>query len=388
MKKVLLLILCSVMLLMALHSCAKPEEEPAENPVGSQQNGGPEQNGDYGKAGVFPAGGAFDVAFATFPPETVMMRAQGLEVTWAELFVHLRTMVGNLSDYYDGEPIDWSASWDYDITSAEWVIQYAIDEALFTKALEYGAGLYGVALGEADWALMREENDDIALEWGGEEAFHEMLWEEKGFINLELFEYMKSFSRLSELLLMEIFGAELELMSDEDVGAFVVDDGLIMARHIFLYKPEFGGYDDALGRIEGILFELKAYSGDDFSAFFNDLMHTHSEDAIGLERLPNGYLFRYGDLTPYFYDAAIALDIYELSEVVDGEDGYHIIYRIPLDLDSIPFSYIIDEDYRTLRMLVAFAKFDQIVDGWLNLLELEYTKEFESIDVAVMFKDA
>jgi len=386
MKKTVLLTLCSVILLMALFSCAKPEEAPAEipdeNPVET------EQYADSASADTLPAGTAFDVAFASFPPETVMIRAGDLEVSWAELFVYLRTMVGNLSDYYDGESINWSASWDNEITSAEWVIQYAIEEALFMKALEYGAGLYSVALSEADWTLIREENADTAIEWGGDEAFLRMLWEDKGFVNLELFEYMKSFSRLSELLLMEIYGAELELMSDAEVEAFIIDDGLIMAKHIFLYKPEFGGYDDALDRIEDILLELKAYSGEDFDAFFSELMNMHSEDTIGLDRLPNGYLFKYGDLTPYFYDAAIALDINEFSEAVDGEDGYHIIYRIPLNYDTIPFSYIIEEDYRTLRMLVAFAKFDQIVDDWHGLLEPEYTMELKSIDVAVLFRDA
>lgn len=371
------------MLITALVSCANAAEDPLENPVD------PEQNADSNAAEDTPADSVYDVAFATFPPDTVMIRTKDLgDVTWAEIFVYMRSMVGTLSDYFEDDPVDWSASWDNEISCAEWVLQYAKQEALSMKALEYGAKLHGVALSEDDWAVIREENSSSAADWGGEEKFRKMLWEEKGFKNLELFEYMKSYNRLSELLLMKIFGKELELMTDKDVAEFIADDGFIMAKHIYLVKPEYGGGEDALEKIENILAELNAYRGEDFDAYFDELMNKYSEDTERLDNFPHGFLFQYGDLTQYFYEAASSLEINGLSGIVEGDEGYHIIYRIPLNYDVIPVANFLAEDYRTLRMLVAYEKFGLLLNDWAETLDPEFTAELESIDISEMFKRA
>ncbi|MCL2165301.1 MAG: peptidylprolyl isomerase [Oscillospiraceae bacterium] len=432
MKRTVGLILCAIMLIMAPVSCANTVEEPLTPPSDSEQNGDsnaandthtesandaafssfpqgaegepldslgdPEQKGSYEKADekpadiypevVFSTEDVYEVAFASFPPDTVMLRAGGYDVTWAEIFVYMHSIVGTLSEYYGEEPVNWSAPWDDEFSCAEWVLHYAKLEALYMKAIEYGARLYGVALSEEDWAAIREENQNLAIEWGGEEAFLKRIWEEKGFKSLDLYEYMKSFNRLSELLLNEIYGEELELVSDEDVAEFIANDGFIMAKHIYLIKPDYGGSEDALEKIEGILAELEAYSGEGFDAYFDELMNTYSEDYEGLTNLPFGYLFQSGDLTQYFYDAAAMLDINELSGIVEGEEGYHIIYRIPINYDAMPFANILAEDNRTLRMLVAYAKFDLLLNDWVDALDPKYSEELETIDISEMFKRA
>jgi len=104
--------------------------------------------------------------------------------------------------------------------------------------------------------------------------------------------------------------------------------------------------------------------------------------------LPQGYLFQYGDLTQSFYEYSLNLAINELSVIVEEVDGYHIIYRIPINFDTIPFSNIIEEDFRTLRMLVAFSMFGDFMEDWHNRLNPEFMYELESIDISVLFKDA
>ena len=425
MRKIVVLILCITMVMAALVACAGSKEAPLENAGGSAQNStvqgeegvplenqsgvqqndaartpenppvnppenqsGVQQNGVANLAEAIPGESVYDTAFASFPSDTVMLRAGGIDVTWAEFFVYMRAMVSTLSAYYKDEPIDWSAPWDEKVNCAEWVLQYAKEEALSMKVLEYGAAMHDVALGEDDWALIREENRTLAQEWGGEDEFRKVLWEENGFKSLELFEYMKSYGRLSELLLMKLFGTELELMTDQDAAEFTASDGFIMAKHIFIIKPEYGGGENAQERADDLLAMLNAYQGDDFDTYFNELMNTYSEDTERLESFPQGFLFQYGDLTQTFYETAVTLDINEFYGIVEEEEGYHIIYRIPINYDTIPVSYVLNEDYRTLRILVAYTKFGQMLEEWSAELNPEYTDELKSIDVAVMFKRA
>ena len=387
MKRIIVLILCVIMLMTTLASCKSTEKDPIETPDDTQQSG--DTNTPDVTSDDTPAPGVYDVAFATFPPDTVMIRIEGLnDVTWDEIFVYMRSMVGTLSAYYEDDPVNWAAPWDDEITCAEWVLQYAKREALYNKALEYGAGLNGVSLTVYDWASIDEETYNLMIEWGGEEKYLKMLWEDRGFYSLELFEYLMSFNRLTDLLLTAIYGKEFELMTDEEVEGVIADDGFLMVKHIFIIKPEEDDGGDTYERIEDILAELNAYSGDDFISYFDELMRTYSEDNEGLDKLPDGYLFLYGDLTQYFYDAAMSLEVNELSGVVEGEDGYHIIYRIPINYDAVPFSFAVQEDFRSLRALVASSKFSVLHEGWMNMLEPEFTDELESIDISEMFKRA
>jgi len=377
--------------MMALSSCAKNSEDPLETPDAYDTPG---QNGETNTpvaAPSFPqslAERVYEDAFASFPPGTVMIRTGGRDVTWAELFVFMRSIVGSLSDYFGDDPIDWSALWDDEISCAEWALQTAVGEALVNVALAYGAKLNGVALGEDDRALIRGECRNLIAEWGGEEVFLDMLWERRGYSSLGLFEDMMSFSRLGELLFAEIFGQGLELLTDDELAEFIAGDGFMMAKHIFLAKPENGGSIDAFDTIEDILTQLKAYGGESFETYFDELMCTYSEDVGGLDNFPHGYLFIYGDMTPYFYEAAASLEINELSGIVEGEGGYHVIYRIPINYDVIPFSIARLEDYRSLRALVADAKFGLLHDEWINAQVLEFTDEFKSISIPEMFKRA
>ena len=330
----------------------------------------------------------YDTAFAIYPPDTVMIRTGELEVTWAEIFVYMHSIVSYLSSYYGEDPVDWSAPWDDETSCAEWVLQYAEQEALYNKALDYGAELKGVSLSDDDWAAILEENHNLAMDWGGEEEFLSKIWKENGFYSLELFNYYRGYNRLAELLLMAEYGEELELVTDAEVAEVTANDGFIMVKHIYIIKPEYGGSDDAYDRIEDILARLNAYQGEDFDGYFDELMYAYSEDYDGLERLPDGYLFQYGDMTAYFFDAAVALNINEISGIVDGGDGYHIIYRIPINYDVNPFSFAKQEDYRSLRELVAHSKFSMLCDDWYNMLTPEFTEEFKSIDISTMFKRA
>ena len=385
MKKLIVLILCAFILMIALVACTNTTDDLIidpieEDPVDSELNDTPDETIDT--APFVPIFRVYDEAFATYSPDTVMIRNEGLiDVTWAELFSYMRPAVGALSEFFGDEPVDWYAQWDDELSCAEWVLQYAKDQALFNQAVEFGANLFGITLSEYDLTLIREENIELAMQWGSVEAFLEMLWEHYGIYSHELFDHLNSFIRLSELLIMEIHSE----ITDEEIADLTANDGYIMIKHIYLNKHEYGGFQDASQLIEDILERVKTYNGEDFETFFDELIKMYSDDIQANELLSHGYLFRYGDVSQYFFEAAASLEINEFSGIIDSGEGYHIMYRIPINYDAIPFSFIAQNDHRSLRSLVAHSRFNVLHEEWFNMLKPEFTDEFYSIDIRELF---
>ena len=119
------------------------------------------------------------------------------------------------------------------------------------------------------------------------------------------------------------------------------EDGYMMAKHILMRTSVYDESGNATAmtdaekaqvkeKMEDMLKQLKAYTGDDFDAFFDQLMNQYSEDNSGLAAFPNGYLFQDGNMVSPFEEATKALQIGQFGqELVETEFGYHIIYRIP-----------------------------------------------------------
>lgn len=85
--------------------------------------------------------------------------------------------------------------------------------------------------------------------------------------------------------------------------------------------------DAAKAEIENLL--LQARGGADFKA----LMAEYSEDP-GKEQSPDGYVFAEGEMVTEFYEGTLALPENGISDVIESGYGYHIIKRLPLDLEA------------------------------------------------------
>jgi len=347
----------------------------------------------------------YEAAFAAFAPDTIMVTAGEFTVTWAELFFYIRGNINGVFSYF-GELPDWAEEISDGLRFDEFLLTSSVADTLEFKVVEYGAALMDVALSEEDARNVKDYFESLAESYGGEEEFLRMIWEEDGCSSRELFEHLVSLSRLVDVIFNELYGKDGELLSDDTLAGYVSEDGYIMAKHILLRHPdedsdevseEAGDEDidednaeesDTLrDKIDNIWILLSEYDGDDFDAFFDELMFEHSEDT-GLEANPGGYLFQAGDMVVEFYNAAVELEIGQFSEVVESDFGYHIIYRIPVNFDVTPGSGYRNNDYRTLREVVMMEMFSITFEIWRSSLEIEYTDEFESIALSEIFSVA
>jgi len=386
-KKLIAIILCLVFAFSALAACSDPEIEYPYDPdnVIPEDDGFNEPDIDFNHNHDSQGYIDFQAAMAAFPPNTVMVRAGDLELTWAELFVFLFRTTNDLLSY--GVPINWSDPFELDDTLADVVLRFSTDEAISFLSFEYGANAINFQLSDEDNERFNTDLEGLIESYNGKDALEASLNENSGFYNFELFEKLFLAEYIINLLISELYGTEASDFPDEKVAVFAQEHNFMMAMHILRLKTDDADADP-FGEAEDILKQLNDKVGSrNFDEFFKELMNEHSEDG-GLMSYPNGYLFLHGDMVPEFSDAAAALDIGEISDIVETTYGYHIIMRIPIDYDVIPSGFSREGIMRTLRQVAALEDFDSIQEEWLREMTaiLEFTPEFHSIDLATIFK--
>ena len=368
-KKIIAIAACAV-LLFAIAGCGgNANDQDVGNPDGHDHRHN-EHNIDY------------DAAFAAFEPDTVMISASGIEVSWAELFMYIYGSINMVFSQMGAIP-EWDEENQSGLTFGELLVTNAVEEILHERTIGYGARLLGVTLSEEHDETVREYFDSLAEMYGGEETFLELLWEADGCCSRELFEEIVKISILMNVVAVELYGENGEKISDDEFAEFAENGGYIMAKHILLRHSDEDG-DAKRDEAEEILSQLRDYSDEDFEAFFDELMFEHSEDT-GLEENPYGYLFQAGDMLQEFYDASVALDIGDLSEIVETSFGYHIIYRIPVNYDVTPAAGYAANDMSTLKVVLIAKMFGSVAAGWRSELVPEYSDAFNSIDMAEIF---
>ncbi|MDR3277591.1 MAG: peptidylprolyl isomerase [Oscillospiraceae bacterium] len=335
----------------------------------------------------------------TFSDGTVMFTVGGYDVTWDEYYFYLSGIIGYLEETY-GEFPDLSVPKKDDpesegLSQRDYVLSSALDEATTYGAIEYGAKELGVALTDEDRAEIAFDRERAEENNGGHDAFVALLAEnglgETVYTRLSELEYLQN------RCISSMFGDGGANLTDAELAEYTAEDDYLMAKHILLLTSvaEADGTSTPMTEEEtaatlenarALSAQLDAYTGNDFDAFFDELMNANSEDAGGLALNPNGYLFQSGDMVTEFEEGTRALEIGGHSGVVATDYGYHIIYRRPVDYDAVPAAVTRAGGNDTLRAVVAQEMYSALRDGWIAEMEVVYGKAYKSFDVAKVFK--
>ena len=218
---------------------------------------------------------------------------------------------------------------------------------------------------------------------GGPEEFLVVLRENHGFYDFEVFfEIVMMTESLVEAIMRDLYGDFGMNLPDEVVTEFAQSHEFMMAKHILVMSAD---NENARDEIDEIYNRLRPRANDaDFENFFSLMMLEYSEDPGSLAN-PEGYLFQPWDMVEPFSIATMQLLPGEMSDVVETSHGYHIILRIPIDLEAVPISLRGHGIMNTIRQLAATYDFEQLATQWREQMNPEFSELYNSIDLANVF---
>ena len=400
-KKWLALALCLILALSALTGCAgsaaktetapEPEAEPAAAPeteAGVEEEPAEEEDlyGDILRQ--------LNDARAGIDADTVICTIDGQEMTWGEMFYFLSGDLLDVVYYLGGLPEDYTVQLDDEMTMGDYFTRSMLSQAKYYAVANSRAAERGVTLSEEAETAIADYWDQIVANYGSEEQA--MTAMEEAFLDRELLDFFLRSNELMAALKTDMYGADGENLTDEEILAWAEEQGYIRTKHIlyYFYNEDGTPMDDEgkaaqRDRAEATLAELQALAEDAqaLETRFDEIMNADSGDAGGLSGFPQGYTFTAGTMVSEFENAAFALDDYALSEVVETSYGYHIILRLPMISDGMTM----DQDsgtgaYMTLRQTAANELFNLKLTDWINSAQVEWADPaYENMDLNALF---
>lgn len=299
--------------------------------------------------------------------DTEFLTVDGQPVTAEELLYWAIYDCDYLAAYYYGgaENMTWDQTFSGDQTLDQYILSDAQSTAKLYRLLETHAAEDGVALTEEDKATLQSERVDGQVEeLGGEQEFKDWLSQ----IGLSFDAYYKLNS------VQYLYQNYLSTISDEEIDQFIEDNEYYRVKHILISTQDDEGNalsDEekaaAKQKAEDLLAQLRA--SDDPLTLFDELMKENSEDP-GLSSYPDGYIAAPGDMVEPFEKASLALEENEISDVVESENGYHIILRLDADTADTRGSY-----------------FDTVLDGWMNDAIVVESEAYQTFDLESFYNN-
>jgi len=278
-------------------------------------------------------------------------------------------------------------SWDGQIEgtpSKEYLKNDALETSKLYAVIQNKADEAGLSVTEEDYAEMDADQAEAEAQlnmYGSsfQEYLDSQCISEEGFRRLNGVAYLVAD-------LMDSMGDELA-PDDAKMEAFLDEVGYYNVKHILLstrHANEDGTYTDytdeekaaVLTEAQGYVSELRALPADQVEARFDEIMNERSDDTRNAETgelyYPDGYLTLSGQMVAEFEEAALGLELGEVSDPVETLYGYHIILR--LDADT--------EDTRSVYPDWALSK---QLEEWTAAAEVEVTPEYDALDPKAVY---
>ena len=216
---------------------------------------------------------------------------------------------------------------DYSWTNEEneAVMSSTLEYIVLNKALFDLAEGYGITVEENDIADIEKTIADMRAQYGTEEEYLEVL--ASNYITPEYYyELLKSTVVQEKLsILLTENGGVFDYSEDETIAAVCED--YVCVRYIRLDFDEEGSSEkkDAIAE-----YASQIKNKDDLITYIN----IYSDD-VTMKNNPDGVYLTVGQGEDTLYNAVLELEIGEISPVIQGDMGYYIAIRQPMDIDYI-----------------------------------------------------
>lgn len=232
---------------------------------------------------------------------------------------------------------------------------------------------YGIDLTKGDIAdEVQSEMDDILKNTFGDDRKAYIRSLNEDYLTDR---YVRQYIGAEEFLATEIILAMLEKGeiddSEETANRVIRSDDMIRTVQVFLDKSDAANTRELA---ESIHAEIAAAENDDarYDAMRRAIAGKYNDDFADVG---NGYYFLRGEMDTAYEKAAFKLANYEVSGVVETEDGYYIIMRLPKSEEYIT------SHYQELKEKSYIVQLNQKVDERFAGMHLEMTKFGASLDV-------
>ena len=188
----------------------------------------------------------------------------------------------------------------------------------------------------------------------------------ENFMTEKVFRFVASVDELEKQLFMKMTCEDGELfMSEEDEKKIIEGDEYI--RILQIYISADNGETAENNKKTAELVHKKAKTGENFDS----LIGKYSSDFY---MTSDGYYINHGYWSREMEEAAYALSIGEISDIIELSDGFHILKRLEKDSEYLTKNHdALIEQYQTSR-------FYDIVDEKEAALSVSETERFSDID--------
>lgn len=239
--------------------------------------------------------------------------------------------------------------------------------ALNRAVVEYAAK-QGILLSEVDQDEVESNINSSIEEAGGRVEFKQALAD--AYMTQRLFKIMAEHELLEKMLNEKIFINDGEFSFTEDEMQDIVNSEYVCIRYLQLDK-DTNGTTTNKDRAYELLQRIK--NGENFG----ELVNEYGRDST-MRNNPDGRYFTRGMVDTKIEEASYALKIGETSDVVEGENGYFIIKRQPINKEFVNKN--IDNIIYHHQEKLFSEKLTAIVDTF----EIAYGDVYEDISVFSM----
>lgn len=261
--------------------------------------------------------------------------------------------------------------------SAYW--QNGDREALEKNVLDVIKRSYAIEAMAKDFGV-ELDNDDKEYIQSYISSFKKSFETEEEYLAALENEYMSEWYFKRAVSVNTLWQKLYDYVTDMSSGVILTDDAALAEdvrsnfyRAVYIYICNDEEDDAAQNRTAAETAAQRAENGEDFSV----LVEEYNEDAK-MDENPDGRYFTSGELLSFFEEAVKALDLNETSGVVEGNGGFYVIRRLPLD------EQYIDENLETLRVSYMARRFNEMLAERVLNADVVYTDLFETLTVEVV----